>query len=72
MTNKRRAAVIQFTLGGLFLAITWLAIICKGLITLTGFWAETAASLTMLALFTAVSDPGRVRRPACCGRFQLT
>ena len=53
MPDKPRPAVLQFTLGGLFLAMTWLAIVCIGLNTPTKFWAAFAASLTLLALFTA-------------------
>ncbi len=54
MSDERRAGVIQFTLGGLFVAVTWVALVCIGLNTPTRFWAAFAASLTLLALFTAV------------------
>jgi hypothetical protein len=49
-----RPAVIQFTLGSLFLLMTWLATVCIGLNTPNRLWAAVAGSLALLALLTAV------------------
>jgi hypothetical protein len=49
-----RPAIIQFTLGSLFLVMTWLATVCIGLNTPNRLWAAVAGCLTLLALLTAV------------------
>jgi hypothetical protein len=50
----KRPAVVQFTLGSLFLAMTWVAIVCIGLNKPSRLWSDVIGFITILALLSAV------------------
>jgi hypothetical protein len=50
----KRPAIAQFSLGALFLAMTWAAMVCIALNTPSRLWSDAIGSISILALLTAI------------------